>query len=230
MPISTTYYLNAPSLAQATAVFTDATLTNCAPNGYYSDTIITRQQIGCVLQVAQNCPSCCIFTFTTTELVQPTSVEACAQTIDTNYYYQTNDCLDNGLAVGDLVFYDSLGENPLPNGWYAIATVNPACNMSYQTVSGVVTQFVDCCALIPYGSSTTPFPSAEGVCLQEMPSTYYTNSVTEFLEIGDEVYVDSLGVTPLSNGWYITPTETPECPLAYEVLDGVILTAYNCCT
>jgi len=105
MPISTTYYLNAPTLATATAVFTDSALTTCAPNGYYSDGVITRQQVGCVLQIAQNCPSCCIFTFTTTALVQSSSTAACTQAIDTNYYYQTNNCLDNGLAVGDLVFY-----------------------------------------------------------------------------------------------------------------------------
>ena len=229
MPISTTYYLNAPTLTTATAVFTDAALTTCAPNGYYSDGAITRQQVGCVLQVAQNCPSCCIFTFTTTALVQSSSTAACTQAIDTNYYYQTNNCLDNGLAVGDLVFYDSLGENPLPNGWYSIATTNPECAMSYHVVSGAVTEFVSCCTLIPYGSSTTAVGTFGEVCGQEMPSIYYTNSVTPTLVIGDAVYVDEFGLTPLPNGWYVTPTETPSCPDGYEVLDGVILTISNCC-
>jgi len=229
MPISTTYYLNAPTLATATAVFTDAALTTCAPNGYYSDGAITRQQVGCVLQIAQNCPSCCIFTFTTTALVQETSTVACTQTIDTNYYYQTDDCLDNGLAVGDLVFYDSLGVTPLPNGWYSIATVNPSCPMSYHVVSGVVTEFVSCCALIPYGSSVTPVSSFGEVCGQEIPATYYTNSTSPTLIIGDAVYEDSFGITPLENGWYLTPTEDPECPFGYEVLDGIVLTTYSCC-
>lgn len=230
MPISTTYYLNAPTLATATAVFTDAALTTCAPNGYYSDGAITRQQVGCVLQIAQNCPSCCIFTFTTTALVQSSSTAACTQAIDTNYYYQTNDCLDNGLAVGDLVFYDSLGVTPLPNGWYSIATTNPECAISYHVVSGVVTEFVSCCVLLPYSSSTTPVGAFGEVCGQEMPSTYYTNATTEYFTIGDAVYADSFGITPLANGWYLTPnTEIPECPYGYEVLDGIILTIYNCC-
>jgi hypothetical protein len=229
MPISTTYYLNAPTLATATAVFTDSALTTCAPNGYYSDGVITRQQVGCVLQIAQNCPSCCIFTLTTTALAKDSSTLACSETIDTNYYYQTNDCLDNGLAVGDLVFYDSLGVTPLPNGWYSIATVNPSCPMSYHVVSGAVTEFVSCCTLIPYGSSTTAVGAFGLVCGQEMPSIYYTNSVTPTLVIGDAVYEDEFGLTPLANGWYITPTETPSCPDGYEVLDGVILTISNCC-
>lgn len=53
-----TYYLDGPSLAQATAVYTDPTLTICAPDGTYSDTYITRIQTGCVLGPPKFCPSC----------------------------------------------------------------------------------------------------------------------------------------------------------------------------
>ena len=52
------YYLDAPSLALATAVYTNSALTVCAADGVYSDGNITRIQTGCVLGSAKFCPSC----------------------------------------------------------------------------------------------------------------------------------------------------------------------------
>lgn len=58
MAVSATYYLNAASLAAATTVYTDAGLTTPAPNGYYSDASIVRQQLSGVLQPQSACPGC----------------------------------------------------------------------------------------------------------------------------------------------------------------------------
>lgn len=58
MATSSTYYLNGPSLASATAVFSNAALTTLAPNGFYSDGVISRQQISGALLPQQSCPSC----------------------------------------------------------------------------------------------------------------------------------------------------------------------------
>lgn len=55
MAISSTYYLNAPSLGSATAVFTNASLTTLAANGFYSDGVISRQQVSGVLLPQQEC-------------------------------------------------------------------------------------------------------------------------------------------------------------------------------
>lgn len=52
------YYLDATSLALATAVYTDAALSVCAGDGVYSDGTITRVQTGCLLGPAKFCPSC----------------------------------------------------------------------------------------------------------------------------------------------------------------------------
>lgn len=52
------YYLDAPTLAQATAVYTNAALTTCAADGIYSDGSVTRVQTGCILGPAKPCPSC----------------------------------------------------------------------------------------------------------------------------------------------------------------------------
>lgn len=58
MATQQTYYLNGPTLAEATSVFLDVGMTTCAPDGYYSDGTIARQQVGCVLLPAEACPLC----------------------------------------------------------------------------------------------------------------------------------------------------------------------------
>jgi hypothetical protein len=52
------YYIDGPSLATATAVYTNAALSICAADGVYSDGTITRIQTSCVLGSAKFCPSC----------------------------------------------------------------------------------------------------------------------------------------------------------------------------
>jgi hypothetical protein len=58
MPIQQLFYINSTSLTTATAVFLDAPLTVCAPDGIYSDGSIKREMIGCVLQPEQPCVDC----------------------------------------------------------------------------------------------------------------------------------------------------------------------------
>ncbi len=52
------YYLDGTTLLNSQAVFSDQALSTCAPDGFYSDGTISREQISCVLQAAQNCGSC----------------------------------------------------------------------------------------------------------------------------------------------------------------------------
>lgn len=59
MPIPQSYYLNGVDLQSSTAVFLDAALSICAPDGYYSDGTIVRKQQSCVLLSEQSCPNCC---------------------------------------------------------------------------------------------------------------------------------------------------------------------------
>ena len=53
-----TYYLDAPSFGSATAIYLDPLLTECAPDGIYSDGTTVRSLMGCVLTLPQSCPSC----------------------------------------------------------------------------------------------------------------------------------------------------------------------------
>jgi hypothetical protein len=58
MATSGTYYLDGPSLASATAVYTDAALTTKAPDGFYSNETIVREQSSGLLLPQNDCPSC----------------------------------------------------------------------------------------------------------------------------------------------------------------------------
>jgi len=58
MPTQQTYYLNGPTLSLATSVFLDSGMTLCAPDGFYSDGTVSREQVGCVLLPAVECPTC----------------------------------------------------------------------------------------------------------------------------------------------------------------------------
>ena len=58
MATSASYYLNAPSLGSATAIFSNESLTTLAADGFYSNGVIVREQVSGVLLPQQNCPTC----------------------------------------------------------------------------------------------------------------------------------------------------------------------------
>jgi|TARA_B100001093_G_C26840065_1_gene1020138 hypothetical protein len=53
-----TYYLDGTTLTNSTSVFDDADLTTCAADGFYSDGVVSRQLLNCVLLPAQTCGTC----------------------------------------------------------------------------------------------------------------------------------------------------------------------------
>ena len=58
MAINSTYYLNGADLATATAVYLDAALSLIAPDGFYSDGAISREQSLGILLPAESCGDC----------------------------------------------------------------------------------------------------------------------------------------------------------------------------
>jgi hypothetical protein len=58
MPTTGQYFLNASTLAAATAVFTDSALLTKATDGYYKQGTTVRQQVGGFLQAQSTCPTC----------------------------------------------------------------------------------------------------------------------------------------------------------------------------
>lgn len=53
-----TFYIDGTTLSNSNAVYTDAAMTLCAADGFYSDGVIVREQVNCVLLPAQTCPTC----------------------------------------------------------------------------------------------------------------------------------------------------------------------------
>ena len=58
MATQATYYLDAPSLGSATAIYADSGLTVIAADGFYSDGTIVREQVGGALLPQVTCPAC----------------------------------------------------------------------------------------------------------------------------------------------------------------------------
>lgn len=58
MAINSTYFLNAADLASATAVYLDSSLDNIAPDGFYGNGTITRQQSSGILLITEDCVGC----------------------------------------------------------------------------------------------------------------------------------------------------------------------------
>ena len=58
MAINSTFYLDAADLSLATKVYLDSGLLNIAPDGFYGDGTISREQLGGILLAAETCPSC----------------------------------------------------------------------------------------------------------------------------------------------------------------------------
>ncbi len=52
------YFIDSTTLALATAVFTDNALSNPAPDGFYSQGTVVREQVNGLLTAVQTCPSC----------------------------------------------------------------------------------------------------------------------------------------------------------------------------
>lgn len=58
MAINSTFYLDAADLVTATTVYLDFDLTIVAPDGFYGDGAITREQSSGILLTVESCPSC----------------------------------------------------------------------------------------------------------------------------------------------------------------------------
>jgi hypothetical protein len=59
MAINAPFFLNAADLATATAVYLDSSLSNIAPDGFYGDGTITREQSSGILLTSEPCVSPC---------------------------------------------------------------------------------------------------------------------------------------------------------------------------
>ena len=100
-----TFYFDGTSFATATAVYTNATLTTLAPDGYYSNEVLVRQQLNGVLLNATTCTTC-LMLHVIVELVQTLVVQVAS--LDVNV----------GDSTGAILIYGSYGTT-YPDGQIA---------------------------------------------------------------------------------------------------------------
>lgn len=145
MATTNSYYINGPSLASATAVFTNSDLTIKAPDGWYAFEGIVRQQVGGILLPEQNCNG--DFIPISISVVSVTSTEACGLELTTYCY---NDPVVPGgviglITVGDTVYSDYCAQELLADGYYnATGYIQQKDFDWFKVIDGIVTEVGFC--------------------------------------------------------------------------------------
>lgn len=176
-----TYYIDGTSLLDSTAVYTDVALTICAPDGFYSDGINSRELVGCMLLPAQACGTC---------------ATPCGQPIAANGgqgIYKVD--LDAGNSIGAMivkynpqsvpdgirVLYDGAVYNELsspvdgyhastdPNGYTYIGASTADCGISGSTYPALVEYVYDGSSFVASGNTVSVFVAAGDVSLGAAP-------------------------------------------------------------
>tara|TARA_R110000796_G_scaffold9053_1_gene31145 strand:- start:2283 stop:2741 length:459 start_codon:yes stop_codon:yes gene_type:complete len=116
------YYLDGTTLSNSTAIYADVELTICESDGFYSDGVIVRQLVNCVLLNVQSCPSC--------PDPNPPSYTIYRSLVQSDC---TNFCPGNApnflisVSVQSPAIWTALSlgdELPLADGWYATSATS----------------------------------------------------------------------------------------------------------
>jgi hypothetical protein len=115
------YYLNGPNLATATQVFTDAALTVCASDGWYSDGTISRQLQNCILLPQETCADCNVVGLFRADAPAIDCSDWCQPT--NNFAISTSCSFQSGNGSGssplvDITVGDVLIGVAVDDGWY----------------------------------------------------------------------------------------------------------------
>lgn len=92
MAINSTFYLDSADLATATSVYLDINLTLIAPDGFYGDGTISRQQSSGILLAAETCTACSTESALRNEIgvADPDTIDVCAEILDTPIFIVTS--------------------------------------------------------------------------------------------------------------------------------------------
>lgn len=220
------YYLNGPSLSTATKVFTDFDQTICAPDGWYSDGVISRKLTNCKLEkVEQPCGNC------NENLIslQFNSISAsdlfCIGGANVSVYMPLGEVFSTGTAI----YQDAALSIPALDGFYrepfnadyreqasgalGVLTTGPSCSGDFFISANRLTCNVYCNNNYDINISATAVSGND----------YFT------LTIGDVVQVGGLG---LGDGFYAyaqTSTNTGTGTFkVFEILEGQIVDISQC--
>jgi hypothetical protein len=152
MATSVGIFLDAATLSLSTGIYTDASLLTPAADGWYSDGIKVRHQVGGVLVDNVVCPACLSEYESSSASVpfvsSPASlVDACLTlSLAVTYYYTYTSGPVGVLQSGDSVFTDAAGTTPLADGCYICASATIGDTNAYRVVGGVVTTILYNCS------------------------------------------------------------------------------------
>lgn len=143
------FYINGPSLSSATSVFDDAGLTTPSANGFYSDGIVSREQIDGILLPQQICTACCsdpCSSWTVTALIGTVTIRytSCAQQAVIDYTvtgpFDETLCVVNG-SIPQIIF----GKASLTQS-QSCGCCTQDCNTYriFGIIGYAVVQYVDC--------------------------------------------------------------------------------------
>jgi hypothetical protein len=123
MAINATYFLDAADLSLATAVYLDSNLSSRAPDGFYSDGTISREQSGGILLVEENCDCAGVLmlAYRSDGSVTNTGTLCETLTLDNDFYISGNDvCI---ISTGNIAYNtnDSLDTFDGEDKFYLIA-------------------------------------------------------------------------------------------------------------
>jgi hypothetical protein len=228
-----TYYIDGSTLLNSTAVYTDAGLTTCAPDGFYSDGINSRELVGCILLPAQACGSC---------------ATPCGQPIAANGgqgIYKVD--LDAGNSIGAMIvrynpasipdgiriLYNGGVYNQLsspvdgyhastdPNGYTYIGATTADCGISGTTYPALVEYVYNGASFVASGNTVSVFVAAgdvslgaaPGNCVMVIPKISATPSLIQVEAVGPcSGTAWSLNIAcPVALTGYSSTTRHPAC-------------------
>tara|TARA_R110000744_G_scaffold138139_3_gene248827 strand:+ start:1644 stop:3074 length:1431 start_codon:yes stop_codon:yes gene_type:complete len=151
MATDNTFYIDATTFANATAVYTDASLTTKATDGFYQapiEGVLTyREQVSGVLATAANC-ACAVaqvLDFNTT----PTNLCCISQT-GVTYFIDQGTTFDTTTGL----YTDASAQTPAPDNTYQVASTNTYRVQNAGTLSAVAT-----CPTCPVACGAISIPS-----------------------------------------------------------------------
>ena len=180
MAVSSSYYLNAPSLGSATAVFDDAALTTFALDGFYSDGLISREQVSGVLLPQQTCPSCTIpcgeeITASGTDGIYLLDLDAGANLGAIVVRFDPYDVPDGIRATFNSVVYnkltspiDGIHESTVSGNFTYIGEIASDCGISGTTYPALPEYLYDGASFIPTGNTQPITVNAGDVSLSSV--------------------------------------------------------------
>ena len=223
MAVSSSYYLNAPSLGSATAVFDDAALTTFALDGFYSDGLISREQVSGVLLPQQTCPSCTIpcgeeITASGSQGIYLLDIDTGTTVLDVGAIiirFDPYNIPDGIRATFDSVIYnkltslvDGLHQSSVSGNFTYVGEIASDCGISGTTYPALPEYLYDGASFIPTGNTQSVTVNPGDVSLGSLPPGNTMMVIPKLTASPSIVNVEIVGPC-LSTAWGIIV----ECPV-----------------